>query len=90
MKNLSFISGWNLKSVGARSRAITYILVMMFANTQIVNAQQDETPNLEFLEFLGEGIKIEDEIIDPMGYQEIEKMTGSDQEQQVNQQDDEK
>lgn len=81
MRNWSFISGWNLKGVPVRYRATLYIM-MMIANPQFVNAQPEQAPDLEFLEFLGEGIKVENEIIDPLGYQKIEEMTGSEQRQQ--------
>ena len=66
------------------AHGIIVSMMMTFIHIQTAVAQQDEMPSLEFLEFLGEGVQVENEIIDPMGYSEIEKMTG-DAEQQPEQ-----
>ena len=69
-----------------RCSVVTVMLVML-ANTQMVYAQRQEQPDIELLEFLGEGVQLEKEIVDPLDYREIEKVTGSDQEQTDGQQD---
>jgi len=81
MKIWNFINGLNWKGVLSRGSTIMCLLVMAFNGTQSAFAAEDTLPDTEFLEFLGEGIQVENEIIDPMGYHEIEKMTGKDQQQ---------
>jgi hypothetical protein len=45
-------------------------------------AQNSDAPDMALLEFLGEGVQVGKEVVDPMTWQAIEKMTGGDQDQQ--------
>ena len=81
MKIWNFINGWNWKDVLSKGSAIMCLLVMALNSTQSAKAADDTGPDPEFLEFLGEGIQVENEIIDIIKYHEIEKMTGKDQQQ---------
>jgi hypothetical protein len=51
---------------------------MLLTNGLSLYAQDSAAPDMALLEFLGEGVKVEDEVIDPMTWQAIEQMTGSD------------
>ncbi|MBI1422577.1 MAG: hypothetical protein GC149_03850 [Gammaproteobacteria bacterium] len=45
-------------------------------------AQNSNPPDMALLEFLGEGVKVDNEVVDPMTWQAIEEMTGAKQTQQ--------
>lgn len=87
MKILNFTSGWNLRGVAPGRYSVMTVILMVLANSQMIHAQQQELPDMELLEFLGEGVQVENEIVDPLDYRDIEKVTGSDQEQTDGQQD---
>lgn len=87
MKILNFTSGWNLRGVAPGRYSVMTVILMVLANSQMIHAQQQELPDMELLEFLGEGVQVKNEIVDPLDYRDIEKVTGSDQEQTDGQQD---
>lgn len=87
MKILNFISGWNWKGVPVRCGIL---IVGFLLNIQFIKAQEAEIkvkPDMTFLEFLGEGMDMEKEYIDPLQVHEYEKMM-SDVQQEVKKQDD--
>lgn len=78
MKTWNFINGWSLK-IARVNRGMLVGLVMTIFN-QSVHADNkqiatDDTPSIEFLEFLGDGVAVEQEFLDPMNYSEIETGT---------------
>ena len=83
MKNWNFINGWNWKRVLSKGSVIMYVFTMTFTGTHVVRAEEYTSPDIELLEFLGEGVQVENEIIDPMGYHEIEKITSNEQPQKT-------
>ena len=50
--------------------------MMTLISSMSLYAQDSDAPDMALLEFLGEGVKVEDEVIDPMTWQAIEEMTG--------------
>ena len=96
MKNWNFINGWSLK-IGRVNRAIVLSMLMMILSqpmfSKLAQAKDDLTkdqliseeqpPSIEFLEFLGGGVTVEKEFLDPMNYTEIDTGTKQDKTQQV-------
>jgi len=70
MTNWNFINGWSLKTARVNC-AVVIGLVMTIFNQQTY-AEYNETPSMEFLEFLGTGVSVENEFLDPVNYTEIE------------------
>ena len=78
MKTWNFINGWSLKI--ARVNRVMLVGFVMTIFNQSVHADNkqiatDDTPSIEFLEFLGDGVAVEQEFLDPMNYSEIETDT---------------
>ena len=71
MKNWNFINGWSLKSVLVNS-ASCLMFMNLFMLSNISLAKDENAPNMELLEFLGGGIKVGDEYLDPINYSDIE------------------
>ena len=72
MKSWNFTSGWSLKTVLVNSAyCLTMMNILMISNPG--QAAEQEALPIEFLEFLGEGIVIEDEYLDPLNYTDIEQ-----------------
>lgn len=85
MKIWSFISGWRSRSAVARCVLIclptlTYVTPLS-AKDEAAQAKTD----MAFIEFLGEGIIVDKEYIDPLRLAEYEQMI-KDAEQEVKQQ----
>ncbi len=85
MKIWNFISGWRLMSVAAKCvligvPALTGVTPLL-AKDEDTQAQAD----MAFIEFLGEGIDVDKEYIDPLRLSEYEQMI-KDAEQEVKQQ----
>lgn len=89
MKNWNFISGWSLKTARV-SRAVLPGLLMMFPVQLMVietckaggnTVDIEQLPSIEFLEYLGSGVKVEDEFLDPLNYTEIETGASGDESQ---------
>lgn len=84
MKIWNFTNGWSLKIVRV-NRAIV-CGVIMINSIQPVQAEQvidQQTPSIEFLEFLGGGVTVEKEFLDPMNYSEIDQDHQGDTTQKV-------
>ena len=79
MKNLNFTSGWSFRNTRA-NRVLALVLVMMTLNQQVFANQEVET-SIEFLEYLGSGVTVEKEFLDPMNYSEIDAESLSDKKQ---------
>lgn len=75
MRIWNFINGWNWRNAKVK-RAL--VMMALISNMSLY-AQDSEAPDMALLEFLGEGVKVEEEVVDPMTWQAIEDMTGSDQ-----------
>ena len=74
MKTWNFINGWSLKI--ARVNRVMVVSVVMITPSQQIQAdeiiEQPTTPSIEFLEFLGAGVTVDEEFLDPMNYSEID------------------
>ena len=72
MKNWSFINGWSSKTALVNSVfcLMTMNLLMITSPSQ---AEEPETLPMDFLEFLGEGMVVEDEYLDPLNYADIDQ-----------------
>ena len=53
--------------------------MMMLLTGMNVYAQDTAAPSMDLLEFIGEGVKVDNDVIDPMTWQAMQDMTGSDQ-----------
>ena len=91
MKNWNFINGWSLK-IARVNRAIVVSMLMMILSQPMLSKQalanddlisEEQAPSIEFLEFLGGGVTVEKEFLDPMNYTEIDTGTKQDKTQQV-------
>lgn len=82
MKNLNFINGWSLKVI--RVSCVLAMVVMVMFN-QRVFAEDEPEASIEFLEFLGNGVTVEQEFLDPMNYKEIDSDSLSDNKQDTDQ-----
>lgn len=72
MKNWNFTNGWSLKSTLVNS--VSCLLIMnCFITSSLGQAAEQEQLPIEFLEFLGEGIVIEEEYLDPLNYADIDQ-----------------
>ncbi len=76
MKNWNFINGWSLKTARVNGAYIFMMMTLLITSIQGHAGEQEALP-MEFLEFLGEGIVIEDEYLDPVNYADIEQDTMS-------------
>jgi len=78
MKNWNFTNDWSLKT--ARVNSVSCLMIMNFIITvNPARAVEQETLPVEFLEFLAEGIVIEDEYLDPINYDEIKQAGSADE-----------
>lgn len=75
MKISTFTNGWNWSSTTVRR----VLVIMMLLTGLNIYAQDSAAPDMSLLEFLGEGVKVDNEVVDPMTWQAMEDMTGSDQ-----------
>lgn len=75
MRTWSFTNGWNLKHAMVRRGSAVIMLTLGLT----AFAQETEAPSMELLEFLGESIRIEEEIVDPLALQAMEEMTDTKQ-----------
>ena len=57
-------------------------MIMMLLSGLNVYAQDSQAPDMSLLEFLGEGVKVDNDVVDPLTWQAMEDMTGSDQDKQ--------
>ena len=73
-----FTNGWNWRNATVK-RALVTIMLICGMN---LYAQNSNPPDMALLEFLGEGVKVENEVVDPITWQAIEDMTGANQTQQ--------
>lgn len=73
MKILTFISGWNWNNTRVKRVLIMTMLISSFN----LYARDADAPDMGLLEFLGEGVSVDNEVVDPMTWQDIENMTGS-------------
>lgn len=78
MKIWNFINGWHLRRTRV-NRVIVMFAISMSLN-QLIYASQQEPPSLEFLEFLGEGVMVEEEYLDPLNYNEIDNQSSTEPE----------
>ena len=75
MKISIFTNGWNWSS-----RTVSRVVVMMMLMSGLnLYAQDSNAPDMALLEFLGEGVKVDKEVVDPLTWQAMEEMTGSTQ-----------
>ena len=73
MKNWNFINGWSLK-IALVNGVYSLIFMNLLITTNPIQAEEADTLPMEFLEFLGEGIVIEDEYLDPLNYDDIDQV----------------
>lgn len=78
MKISTFTNGWNWSNTTARR----VLVIMMLLSGLNVYAQDSQAPDMSLLEFLGEGVKVDNDVVDPLTWQAMEDMTGSDQDKQ--------
>ncbi len=80
MKNWNFTNGWSLKTARVKCAVVLgFLMTMLNQQTYANNVTSDEEiPSIEFLEFLGAGITVDEEFLDPMNYDEIETNSLSD------------
>jgi hypothetical protein len=57
-------------------------VIMMLLSGLNLYAQDSQAPDMSLIEFLGEGVKVENDVVDPLTWQAMEDMTGSDQDNQ--------
>ena len=50
---------------------------MMLSINFTLKARAEQAPSLEFLEFLGQGVQVEGEYLDPVNYQDIDGLVAS-------------
>jgi hypothetical protein len=83
MRIWSFINGWICK--GARSKASTFMCFMAitFSAINTAAAERDVPPDPELLEFLADSVLMENEVIDPVSYSEIDQMSSEERKQQI-------
>ena len=84
MKTWNFINGWSLKIT--RVNRVMILGVAMIMLSQQIRADEiidQPTPSIEFLEFLGGGVTVEKEFLDPLNYSEIETENEQDMTKQV-------
>lgn len=53
--------------------------MMMLITGMNLYAQDSAAPDMALLEFIGEGVKVDNDVIDPITWQSMEDMTGSNQ-----------
>ena len=70
MINWNLFSGLNLRNVRVDS-AQGLLLCLLLLTSFTSHAEQQNTPSMEFLEFLGEGVKVDGEYLDPVNYDDI-------------------
>jgi hypothetical protein len=75
MKTSIFTNGWNWRNTTVRR---VLLMTMLFTSLNIF-AQDSDAPDMALLEFLGEGVKVGSDVVDPMTWQAMEDMTGSNQ-----------
>ena len=56
--------------------------MMMLITGLNVYAQDSDAPDMALLEFIGEGVKVDNDIVDPMTWQAMQDMSGSKQDAQ--------
>jgi hypothetical protein len=61
------------------------LMAITFSAANTAVAEQDVAPDPELLEFLADSVLLENEVIDPVSYSEIDKMTGEERKQQIKQ-----
>lgn len=85
MRIWTFISGWRLRSALANAMAIALMCCVqtLFAN------EPENMPSMEFLEFISEGVEVENEWVDPIRYQELDGLTKTKEQAKLDEQTDE-
>jgi hypothetical protein len=56
--------------------------MMMLISGMNLYAQDSDAPDMALLEFIGEGVKVDNDVVDPISWQSMEDMTGSNQNKQ--------
>lgn len=77
----TFINGWNWSNITVRR----VLVIMMLLGGSNLYAQDSQAPDMSLIEFLGEGVKVDNDVVDPLAWQAMEKMTGSHQDNQKHQ-----
>ena len=85
MKIWNFISGWHLRSVAVKCALISLPTITGVTPLQAKDEDVQAKADMAFIEFLGEGIEVDKEYIDPLRLGEYEQMI-KDAEQEVKQQ----
>ena len=80
MKTLNFYTGWNLKGI-----AVNASVLLMCMYSVNVFAEPTESPSIELLEFIGDGVDVENEYVDPLGYYEMQQVMEMEKKQQEKQ-----
>jgi hypothetical protein len=79
MKSWNFINGWSLKTARVSRAVIPGLLIMFPVQVSGDDIDTGQMPSVEFLEFLGSGVQVEDEFLDPLNYTEIETETNDEE-----------
>ena len=87
MKIWNFISGWHLRSVAVKCALISLPTITVVTPLQAKDEDVQAKADMAFIEFLGEGIEVDKEYIDPLRLGEYEQMI-KDAELEVKQQND--
>jgi hypothetical protein len=58
-------------------------IAITFSAINTAAAEEDVPPHPELLEFLADSVLLENEVIDPVSYSEIDQMTSKERKQQI-------
>jgi hypothetical protein len=87
MKTSSFMSGWHLKNAAVSSVIMCLSVITGVMPVQAKDEDAQANGNIAFIEFLGEGLVVDNEYIDPLRLAEYETMI-QEAEKEVKQQND--
>ena len=80
MTNWNFTNGWSLKTVRVNCAIFIGLTMTLFNQpiyadadkANVVHGNLESLPSIEFLEYLGTGVTVDGEYLDPVNYTEIE------------------
>lgn len=87
MKIWNFISGWHSRSALARCGLLGMMILTSIGTTLARQEDMPEVVDMSFIEFLGEGIEVDQDFIDPLQLREYEDMLDAAQQEEKQQND---